>query len=201
MTQPASGTFTASTPPPGRYVLDPEQTTIRADVKAMFGLSTVHGTFRLCAGEAVVAAEPGGSSVRASIDARSFTSGNATRDAHVVSAALLDAGAYPEITFAGRGARRDGDGWLVPGSVTAHGTAVPAEIRVTEARMDGDRPRFRATARLDRTSFGVTRKKGTVGRAVEVTIDAVARRDFEPNESLVRAPAVRRSSGPFPGRR
>jgi len=34
--------------------------------------------------------------------------------------------------------------------------------------------RFRATARLDRTSFGVTKKKGMVGRTVDLVIEAVA---------------------------
>ena len=61
--------------------------------------------------------------------------------------ALLDAKAYPEITFTGQGARRDGDGWVVPGSVTAHGTAVPAEVRLSDARPEAGGARFRATAR------------------------------------------------------
>ena len=170
----SSGTFTAGPPPPGRYALDPERTTVRADVKAMFGLLTVHGTFRLRAGQVTIAADPGASGVQASIDAGSFASGNATRDKDVVSAALLDAGTYPEITFTGQQARREGDEWVVPGSVTAHGTAVPAELRVTEARPDGAGARFRATTRLDRTSFGLTRKKGMVGRTVDLVIEAVA---------------------------
>jgi polyisoprenoid-binding protein YceI len=37
----------------------------------------------------------------------------------------------------------------------------------------GGEARFRATARLDRTSFGVT-KKGMVGRTVDLVIEAVA---------------------------
>ena len=166
--------FTADAPPPGTYTLDPERTTIRADVKAMFGLLTVHGTFRLRAGQVSIAADQGASSVQASIEAGSFASGNTTRDADVVSASLLDAKAYPEITFTGQGARRDGDGWVVPGSVTAHGTAVPAEVRVSDARLESGAARFRATARLDRTSFGVTKKKGLVGRTVDLVIEAVA---------------------------
>lgn len=161
--------------PPGTYTLDPGRTTIRADVKAMFGLLTVHGTFRLRAGQVSIAADPGASSVRASIEAGSFASGNTARDADVVSAALLDAGTYPEITFTGQGARRDGDGWVVPGSVTAHGTAVPAEVRLSDARLETGAARFLATARLDRTSFGVTKKKGMVGRTVDLVIEAVAR--------------------------
>jgi polyisoprenoid-binding protein YceI len=174
MTEHAPDTFPADAPPPGAYTLDPERTTIRADVKAMFGLLTVHGTFRLRSGQVSIAADPAASSVQASIEAGSFASGNATRDADVVSATLLDAGTYPEITFTGQGARRDGDGWLVPGSVTAHGTAVPAEVRLSDVRLEAGGARFRAIARLDRTSFGVTKKKGMVGRTVDLVIEAVA---------------------------
>jgi polyisoprenoid-binding protein YceI len=112
--------------------------------------------------------------VDAAPSAGSFDSGHGARDADVVSAALLDARAYPEITFTGQGARRDGDGWVVPGSVTAHGTAVPAEIRLGDVRQGDGETRFLATVRLDRASFGVTKKKGMVGRTVDVTIEAVA---------------------------
>jgi polyisoprenoid-binding protein YceI len=58
--------------------------------------------------------------------------------------------------------------------VTAHGTAVPAEIQVSDARLEAGDARFRATARLDRTSFGVTKKKGMVGQTVDLVIEAVA---------------------------
>jgi polyisoprenoid-binding protein YceI len=156
-------TLPAGAPAPGTYTLDPERTTIRADVKAMFGLITVHGAFQLQSGQVSIAADPGASSVQASIAAGSFASGNTTRDADVVSASLLDAKAYPEISFAGQGARRDGDGW------------VPAEVRLGDARQEAGEARFRATARLDRTSFGVTKKKGMVGRTVDLVIEAVAR--------------------------
>ncbi len=174
MTEHAPDTFPADAPPPGTYTLDPERTTIRADVKAMFGLLTVHGTFRLRSGQVLIAADPAASTVQASIEAASFASGNTTRDADVVSAALLDAKAYPEITFTGQGARRDGDGWVVPGSVTAHGTAVPAEVRLGDVRLEAGGVRFQVTTRLDRTNFGVTKKKGMVGRTVDVVIEAVA---------------------------
>jgi polyisoprenoid-binding protein YceI len=175
MTEHAPETFPADAPPPGAYTLDPEQTTIRTDVKAMFGLLTVHGTFRLRSGQVSIAADPAASSVQASIEAGSFASGNATRDADVVSASLLDAKAYPEITFTGQGPRPDGDGWAMPGSVTAHGTAVPTEVRLSDVRQEAGGARFRVTATLDRTSFGVTKKKGMVGRRVDLVIEAVAR--------------------------
>lgn len=176
MTEHASDTSAAAAgPPPGTYALNPDQTTVRANVKAMFGLFTVRGTFRLKSGQVIIAADPAGSSVRAAIDATSYTSGNASRDADVVSANLIDAQGFPEITFVGQGARRDGDGWVVAGSVTAHGTPAPAEVRVTAAQAEEGAVRFGATARLDRTSFGVTKKKGMVGRTVDLVIEAVGR--------------------------
>jgi polyisoprenoid-binding protein YceI len=163
-----TGSIPAGAPAPGTYTLDPERTTIRADVKAMFGLTTVHGTFRLQSGQVSIGADPGASSVQASIAAGSYASGHTKRHADVTSASLLDARAFPEITFSGQGARRDGDDWVVPGSVTAHGTAVPAEIRLSDVRQENGEARFWATARLDLTSFGVTKKKGMVGRPVDL---------------------------------
>jgi polyisoprenoid-binding protein YceI len=175
MTEPRSAVSATTTPPPGRYRIDPEHTTIRADVRAMFGLLMVHGTFRLQDGEVQIAEDPGQSSVRASIDAGSFASGLAARDADVVSASLLDSSAHPEITFAGKGPRREGSDWVLPGSVTAHGVTEPTEVRVTITGVEADVVRFHAAARLDRTRFGVTKKKGMVGRTVTLRIDATCR--------------------------
>ena len=111
----------------------------------------------------------------ARVSAGSFASGNSTRDGHVTSAMLLDAKAYPEITFSGAAARaaEDGAGWTLPGSVTAHGITQPAQVRVTEARLEDGTARFLATATLDRFGFGVTRMKLRVGRTVTVEIDAI----------------------------
>ena len=139
----------------------------------MFGLVTVRGTFRLVAGEVHIAQDPGQSSVRLTIDARSFSSGLGMSGADVMlSAALLDASAYPEIAFTGRGPRPDGAGWLLPGEVTAHGVTAPVEIRITLAGAADGVARFRAVARLERTNFGITKNKGMVGTTVDLTIDA-----------------------------
>ena len=162
-------------PVTGTYTLDPERTTIKCDCKAMMGLFTVHGTFRLDSGHVTIAAEPAACAASAAIIAGSFASGNSTRDADVVSTKLLDAKAYPQITFSGSGARaRDGgDGWMLAGSVTAHGVSQPLEVHVTDARAEGGTVRFGATATLDRLNFGITKMKQRVGHTVHLTIDAV----------------------------
>lgn len=172
MAQPSAAASPGATPPPGRYRLDPARTTIRADVPVMFGLVTVHGTFRLTAGEVHIAQDPGQSSVRLTIDARSFSTGLGIWDADVLSAAVLDASSYPEIAFTGRGPRPDGAGWLLPGEVTAHGVTAPVEIRIRLAGAGDGVTRFHAAARLERTSFGITKNKGMVGTTVDLTVDA-----------------------------
>ena len=166
---------TQTLPVTGTYTLDPERTTIKCDCKAMMGLFTVHGTFRIESGQVTIAADPAACTARATIIAGSFASGNSTRDADVVSAKLLDAKAYPEITFTGTGARvRDeGDGWVLTGSVTAHGVAQPTEVHITDARAENGTAWFRASATLDRLSFGITKMKQRVGHTVQLTIEAV----------------------------
>jgi polyisoprenoid-binding protein YceI len=172
MTEPRSAAAPAVAP--GTYRLDPGRSTIRADVQAMFGLMTMRGTFRLKAGEVTVAEDPARSSVRATIDATSFSSGSALRDREVRSASMLDASAYPEITFAGAGPRPHGAGWVIPGSVTARGVTVPAELEMSGIRAEAGVIRFHAATTLDRTKFGATGKNGIVGQTIALSIDAVA---------------------------
>jgi|GEM_PF-1880499 len=169
---------TNTVPAAGTYALDPGQTVIRCDCKAMFGAFTVHGTFTLSQGQVSIDASPPDGPVRglvrAVIDARSYCSGNTMRDADVHSAVLLDSRSYPQITFTGSVLLADG-GWTVDdGSVTAHGVTRPVPVRITQVQAQENLVRFRAAAGLDRTGFGITGKKGMVGRAVAVVIDAVA---------------------------
>lgn len=174
MTESSPTTGSVAVPAPGTYRLDPARSTVKADGKGMFGLITVHGTFRLVSGEVTIADDPAQCSVQATIDAASYSSGLAKRDQDVTSATLIDAQTYPEITFSGQGARAEGSGWVVPGTVTAHGTPVPTDLRVEEVRLEDGTARCRAAATVDRHQFGVTKKKGMVGPKVVLTIDAVA---------------------------
>lgn len=114
---PDSGAGASPAPPPGRYRLDPERTSVRLDVKAMFGMLTVHGSLRLRSGEVLIAADPARSSVTAVMESASYSSGNTKRDRDVTSADLLDAGAYPEITFDSASVRQVGAAWVATGSV------------------------------------------------------------------------------------
>lgn len=173
MTQPSPDTSPTSPVSPGTYRLDTDRSTVRVAVKAFVGLLTVRGDFRLQSGQVTIAADPAASKAQAVIAANSFSSGNTVRDRDVISAELLNASAYPAITFTSTRIQWAGRDWVVFGSVTARGTTADAEMRVREARMEGTAIRFRATAMLDRTRFGLTKRKGLVGQFVEVEIEAV----------------------------
>lgn len=175
MTQPSNTSARSGLPAAGDYRLDPAHSTVRARARAMFGLVPVTGTFQLRRGAVRITPELAGCSASAVIDAGSYASGNPARDAAVASAALLDAGRFPDISFAGIGARADMDGWVLDGAVTAHGVTRAVPLRVTGAYADGGTAWFRAEARVDRTWFGVTRKKAIAGR--EVMLSIVARAD------------------------
>ena len=140
----------------------------------MLGLIPVHGTTRLVSGEVTIADDPGRSSVRAVIDAASYSSGNSKRDKDVTSSNLLDARGLPRDHVQRQGARAQGGGWVVPGTVAAHGVSVPTELTINDVRTEDGAIRFHAVATLDRTQFGVTKMKGMVARTVNVIIDAVA---------------------------
>jgi polyisoprenoid-binding protein YceI len=157
----------------GTWRLDPQRTTITTKVKAMYGLFTVTGTFALRDGQVTVAEDPTRSSVQATIDAASYSSGNDTRDKDVISPILLSTSTYPEITFSSTAVRRAGTGWLLEGTLAVHGTVVPIELHLGEVQVANNTASVRATARLDRTTVGVTGKKGMVGRTVRIRIDAV----------------------------
>lgn len=165
---------TETLPASGTYALDTERTVIRCDCKAMMGLLPVHGTFRLSAGQVTIATDPALCAASASIAADSWESGISARDKDVKSAKLLDVKTYPEIAFSGTGARASGDGdWVLPGSLTAHGTTKAVEVRVTQVRVEDGTVRFLATAAVDRMEFGVTKMKFRTGHVMKLTIEAV----------------------------
>ncbi len=169
---------TTDLPPAGTYRIHPEQSTVNYTGRHMFGLGTVHATFRINSGQFHIADPTTASSVTVSIDANSFTSGNAKRDQDVRAAGLLDTATYPEIAFASSNRRWDRDHWLLSGDVTAHGVTVPVEVIVDRITPELQGIRVQARAKhLDRYAFGVTGAKGMVGRHLDLNLDVYAAPD------------------------
>lgn len=112
----------AELPPPGTCRVDPERSTVSYSGRHLLGLGTVHATFKVSSSVLQVADPVTASTVEVTVDAGSFRSDKARRDKDVRSATFLDVTTYPEIAFRSESLRPDGDGWVLAGSVTAHGT-------------------------------------------------------------------------------
>lgn len=160
---------------PGTYRIDPTKSEVRYAGKHMFGLGTVHATLTIQSGELRVGEPLTSSTATVTVDAASFSSGSAKRDKDVRSVGLLDVDRYPHITFASDGLQETEDGWLVTGTVTAHGHTVPVDLRIDRATGEGTGIRVHGRAEhLDRTAFGITGSRGMVGRYLDLELDAFA---------------------------
>lgn len=163
-------------PPAGRYTIEPDRCVLSLSTTHLFGLGRVRGTSRLRGGELNIADPLEGSTVQATVDAGSFHTGNAKRDADVVSARLLDVGAFPEITFVSERFEQaaGGGGWLVHGLLCAHGCDRPVVLQVDRVRASSTEVRVHATLTIDRYEFGITAAKGMAGRRLQLDLDVVA---------------------------
>jgi polyisoprenoid-binding protein YceI len=161
-------------PPSGRYVLEPARSTVRFRTRHLFGLGGVEGTVTVSSGEIVVAAPPERSTVNATLDAASFSTGHTKRDSDVRSARFLHADEYPLITFEASGASRSDGGWILSGRLAVRGAVQPVQLRVTSLEVSDGELHARATTRLDRYAFGLTKAKGMAARHREVELTLAA---------------------------
>jgi polyisoprenoid-binding protein YceI len=159
---------TMTAPQLGRYAIDPSHSAVRFRTRHMFGLAPVRGQFAIKSGTVDVTEPVTASSIHAEIDAASFRTRNPMRNAAVQSAQFLDAAAHPVITFtAGRL-----DGHVFTGTLTVRGLTRPVTLTVEQVEVAAGSFTARATARIDRTEFGVTAMRGLAGRYLELTVEA-----------------------------
>jgi polyisoprenoid-binding protein YceI len=171
-TQPAA----IVAPAPGTYRIDAARSAITFTTRHLFGLGAVRGGFELAEGEIRVTDPVHESSARAKISAASFRTGNASRDSAVRSARLLDTGAHPGITFISRRLDQAGGRWILHGLLSVRGKTHPVELLIEEAQPAGQDLRLRASVRLDRYDFGITKAKGLAARHLTGRLDIVAHR-------------------------
>jgi polyisoprenoid-binding protein YceI len=160
----------------GTYRIDASRTTVRFAIREMFGLTTCRGTFTVRDGTVTVADDPAMSSVRVSIDAASFKTDKAKRDAHIRSADFLEVDTYPEIRFGSTHLTYASDGWNLHGVLTAHGKSAPVTLRLVDGEQTASGCRFTATTVVDRTTFGVTKGVGFIKRDLRIEIEVYATR-------------------------
>jgi polyisoprenoid-binding protein YceI len=174
-------TPTGTTIPAGTYEIDPSHSSAAFQVRHL-GLSKVRGSFERFTGTVVVDEDPASSSVVVTLDADSFTTGDADRDGHVKSGDFLDIEQFPTLTYRSTGVRQDGSDWVVEGELTIKDVTRPVPLTVEFEGAGNDpwgnaRLGFSATTEFDREDFGITWNQALetggvlVGKKVKVSID------------------------------
>jgi polyisoprenoid-binding protein YceI len=173
----------AGSPDQTVWRLEPAYTTVEFSVRNLFFL-TVKGRLTVLEGSIVLDEQDNHrSSVIASLDAGSVDTGIKRRDAHLRSAAFLDATKYPDICFQSSsvGPGVDRDMLSVKGSLTIREKRSTVELAVTE--VDRSRsPRgeeiiyYSATTEFDRFDLGINYGRGLIGRTLRITINVQASR-------------------------
>jgi polyisoprenoid-binding protein YceI len=154
-------TPTTSTLPlaPGRWAVDTNHSSVGFTIRHL-GVSKVRGRFQRFEVDVVIGETLETTSVTASIDVSSIDTGNADRDAHVLSADLLDVARRPELRFVSRSVRGAGDEFQVEGDLTFGDVTRPVTLAVElggiESFVDGRRHAgFEATTEIRRKELGV----------------------------------------------
>jgi polyisoprenoid-binding protein YceI len=166
---------------PVTYALDPAHTQVAFSIDR-FGFNRVLGQFDSVEGQLILdEANPANSSVRATVQIASVSSGNATRDEHLRGARWFNAEQFATMSFESTSVRLISETRAeVTGNLTLLGQTHPLVLDVTLNRI-ADAPNnnrrtagFSATGTLDRTQWGLATAAGMIGNNVTISIEALA---------------------------
>jgi polyisoprenoid-binding protein YceI len=154
-------TSTTTTLPlaPGRWLLDANHSAVGFTIRHL-GVSKVRGRFNDFDVDVVIGETLADTSLVTTIDVASIDTGNADRDAHVLSSDIIDLALRPTIVF--RSTRIDGagDDWRVEGDLTIGAVTRPVVLDVEFGGVQDfpGGPRhagFEATTEIRRKDFGI----------------------------------------------
>jgi polyisoprenoid-binding protein YceI len=172
-------------PAPGTFVLDPAHTTVSFVARHLM-VSKVRGSFGTAAGTVTLAENPVESTVEATIDAASITTGVADRDGHLRGPDFLDVERFPTLTFRSLAVEpAGGTEFVLVGELTIRDVTRPVRLNLefegaTVNPWGKEVVGFSASTEIDREDFGITWNKALesggvlVGRKVKIEISAEA---------------------------
>jgi polyisoprenoid-binding protein YceI len=169
-----------------KYQIDPAHSAAHFSVRHMM-ISNVRGEFTKLSGTILYDAQnPENSSVEATIDGSSITTGDAQRDTHLKSADFLDIEHFPSLTFRSKSITKGENGGKVIGDLTIHGVTREIVLNVEGLAPEAKDPwgNFRiggtATTKVSRKDFGLSWNAALetggmlVGDDVKIEIDVQA---------------------------
>src|SRR5579872_5770175 len=184
----------------GTIKIDKNHSTVGFSVPILDGMSEVTGKFTdfditLTLDEKDLTH----SSVKATIQAKSVSTGIEARDNHLRTADFFDVEKNPTITFQSKNVALKGDHFLVTGDLTLHGVTkevVLDVVKTGEAKNANDTVQygFKAVLRLDRTDYGMKWKHSAIANFVSDKIDVdlhILGRTLTPAEVAKQAEAAK----------
>ena len=177
-------TLTATPPAVSTWNIDAAHSVAEFKVKHMM-ISNVKGQFTGVSGKLTLdEADVTKSSIEATIDAASITTGEAQRDTHLKSADFFDVEKFPALGFQStRVTRKNEDELMVDGELTIHGVTRTVRFSVEGPTAPGKDPwgntrvGVLATTKINRKDFGLTWNAALetggilVGEDVTITLD------------------------------
>jgi polyisoprenoid-binding protein YceI len=148
-------------PVAGSYLLDANHKRVGFVARHLM-VSKVRGQFADATANIVVAEDPLQSSVTATIQAASITTGQEQRDGHLKSPDFLDVERFPTLEYRSTGVKSfDGNEFVLTGDLTIRDVTLPVDLEVEldgVGQSPGGQPvfGFSATAEIDREAFGIT---------------------------------------------
>ena len=144
----------------GTWNFDPAHSEVGFTVRHA-GISKVRGKFTDLAATLVLGGTLSDSSVSATIQAASFSSGDANRDAHVRSADFFDVETFPTLTFTSTAVSGGADSFELTGELTIRGITKTVTFNgefngVAVDPFGATRAGFEATTVISRKEFGLT---------------------------------------------
>jgi polyisoprenoid-binding protein YceI len=145
------------------WKIDPAHSSAEFKVKHMM-ISHVKGSFSGITGTLIEdTTDPTRSTVEASVDISSISTGDAQRDAHLKSADFFHGEQHPTMTFRSTRVEKKGEGeYAVTGDLTIHGTTKPVTFAVEGPSAPGKDPwgntriGLSATTKINRKEFGLS---------------------------------------------
>lgn len=168
----------------GTWNLDPSHTEAGFTVRHA-GISKVRGTIGVTAGTIVVGSTFAETTVTATLDPATVSTGDAGRDGHLKSADFFEVEAHPTWSFSSTAVKVDGSSLVVAGDLTIHGVTKAVEL---ETEFNGTatdpfgnlRAGFSAETEISRKEFGLTWNAALeaggvlVSDKIKITIDGSA---------------------------
>lgn len=172
-------------PAAGKFAIDPAHVRVGFVARHLM-VSKVRGAFTEVSGDIVIGDNPADSSVSATIQAASITTGVEQRDGHLRSGDFLEIEKYPTLEFVGTGiSLSGGNEFVLTGNLTIKGVTKSVELDVeyegvTQSPWGKQVIGFSATTEIDREEWGITWNQALetggvmVGKKLKIEIEGEA---------------------------